>query len=151
MVASIEDIKKIAGGSEVELPGFTSESDSFNVMLKRPSIMRLAQEGIIPNALLGTASELFKNGANSAMSSGEKMKELGEVLTTIAKASLINPTYEELEEAGIELTDPQLLYIYNFVQTGVDSLKVFRKVKESQQDTKPVGKTKAQRNPANRR
>ena len=144
MATKIEEIKKIAGGSEVELPGFTSESEPLAVVLKRPSIMQLAQKGDIPNPLLGVASELFKNGVNKAMDNGERMKELGEVLTIVAEASMVEPSYSELEEAGINLTDQQLLYIYNYTQTGVDSLKVFRKIEKSKQDTKPVGKKKAQ-------
>ena len=144
MATKIEEIKKIAGGSEVELPGFTSESEPLVVVLKRPSIMQLAQKGDIPNPLLGVASELFKNGVNKAMDNGERMKELGEVLTIVAEASMVEPSYSELEEAGINLTDLQLLYIYNYTQTGVDSLKVFRKIEKSKQDTKPVGKKKAQ-------
>ena len=144
MATKIEEIKKIAGGSEVELPGFTSESEPLVVVLKRPSIMQLAQKGDIPNPLLGVASELFKNGVNTAMDNGERMKELGEVLTIVAEASMVEPSYSELEEAGINLTDQQLLYIYNYTQTGVDSLKVFRKIEKSKQDTKPVGKKKAQ-------
>ena len=106
--------------------------------------MQLAQKGDIPNPLLGVASELFKNGVNKAMDNGERMKELGEVLTIVAEASMVEPSYSELEEAGINLTDQQLLYIYNYTQTGVDSLKVFRKIEKSKQDTKPVGKKKAQ-------
>ena len=144
MATKIEEIKKIAGGSEVELPGFTSESEPLVVVLKRPSIMQLAQKGDIPNPLLGVASELFKNGVNKAMDNGERMKELGEVLTIVAEASMVEPSYSELEEAGINLTDQQLLYIYNYTQTGEDSLKVFRKIEKSKQDTKPVGKKKAQ-------
>ena len=48
-------------------------------------------------------------------------------------ASLVSPTWEELQSAGLNLTDLQLLYIYNFSQTGVDALRRFREEQRTEQ------------------
>lgn len=124
-ITTLEQLKKYSEGSEVELPGFV-EREPITVKLKRPSLMMLAQDGIIPNTLLGAASDLFKNGVTSSMKDGEAFKQTSETLIKIARASLISPTYEDFEKAGLSLTDIQLIFIYNFSQTGVNSLKSFR-------------------------
>lgn len=56
---------------------------------------------------------------------------MGEIFRVIARAALVSPSYDELEEAGLTLTDSQLLYIYNYSQTGVDALRRFREKQES--------------------
>ena len=39
---------------------------------------------------------------------------------------MVEPTYQQLKDIGLELTDLQLLDIYNFTQLGVRSLISFR-------------------------
>ncbi|WP_343248775.1 hypothetical protein [Diplocloster hominis] len=126
MVTSLQDLKRYAGGSEVELPGFLSE-EPLIVKLRRPSLLHLAESGGIPNPLLATAAELFKNGTSGVMKDNESLIEMAKVMRCIAKAALVEPTYQEFEDAKINLTDTQLMYIYNYVQTGIDSLRMFRK------------------------
>ncbi|MCD2492731.1 esterase [Lacrimispora sp. NSJ-141] len=125
MVSKLEELKKYAGGSEVELPGFVSD-EPFVVKLKRPSLLEMAESGTISNPLLGTAAELFRDGVTKPINSGEKFKDMAQVLHCIAEAALVEPSYQELKEAGIQLTDFQLLHIYDYVQTGVNALKLFR-------------------------
>ena len=122
-VTSMDEIKKYAEGAEVELPGFRDE-ETITVRLKRPSLLTLAESGKIPNPLLAAASELFCSGIKE--DGKNSIKELGELFQIIAKASLVSPSYDELTGAGVQLTDSQLLYIYNYVRNGVDSLRRFR-------------------------
>ncbi|MCI1952582.1 MAG: esterase [Clostridiales bacterium] len=129
-VTNISEIKKYADGVEVDLPGF-AEDEVFTAKLRRPSMLLLAQSGDIPNPLLHTAADLFTGGTNKA---GEgDFLNMAKVFETIAKASLVSPSYDELQAAGINLTDVQLTYIYNYSQTGVDILRRFR------QESKPSG------------
>lgn len=121
-VTPISELREYAEGMEIELPGFVEEKP-FIARLRRPSLLLLAQEGTIPNPLLSAASELFRNGKSSEKAG---LKDMGELFRVIARAALISPTYEELEEAGLRLTDNQLLYIYSYSQTGVDALRRFR-------------------------
>jgi hypothetical protein len=128
-VTSLEDLKKIAEGQEVELLGWREEP--FVCKLKRPSMLGLVANGEIPNPLLNAAYILF-NGAKTTKDV-INMKEQKELLTIMAKAAMVEPTYAELEEIGLELTDTQLLEIYNYTQIGVKALTSFR---TKQQDPK---------------
>lgn len=129
-VTTLDQLKKYSEGSEVELPGFYGK-EPITVRLKRPSLMLLVQSGEIPNPLLNTAAELFQKGVNDAVKNGDSFKYTAEALTRIAKASLIEPSYADFEKAGLSLTDAQLMYIYTFAQTGVDTFKSFRKEQEA--------------------
>lgn len=60
-VTPISELREYAEGMEVELPGFVEEKPIV-VKLRRPSMLLLAQEGVIPNPLLSAASELFRSG-----------------------------------------------------------------------------------------
>ena len=124
-VTKLSEIKKYKDGVEVELPGW-EDGSLFIAKLRRPSLMMLAAEGEIPNALLGAAAKLFNEGTGKA-----DFKESAELFSLIAKASLVSPSWAGLEEAGVSLTDSQLLYIYNYSQTGVDALRRFREQRES--------------------
>ena len=118
---SNEKLTELAKGTEIELPGFTA-GETISVRLRRPSLMLLAAEGKIPNALLASVEDLFEKGEKSPV----PLKERGEIFRIVAMASLVSPSWEELQGAGLNLTDLQLLYIYNFSQTGVDTLRRFR-------------------------
>lgn len=116
-----EKLTELAQGKEIELPGFAAE-ETISVRLRRPSLMLLAAEGKIPNTLLASVEDLFEKGDKNTVS----FKERAEIFRIVAMASLVSPSWEELQNAGVNLTDLQLLYIYNFSQTGVDTLRRFR-------------------------
>lgn len=116
-----EKLTELAQGTEIELPGFAAE-ETISVRLRRPSLMLLAAEGKIPNTLLASVEDLFEKGDKNTVS----FKERAEIFRIVAIASLVSPSWEELQNAGVNLTDLQLLYIYNFSQTGVDTLRRFR-------------------------
>lgn len=131
-VTSIEDLKKIAEGQEVELIGWGEEP--FVCKLKRPSMLGLVANGDIPNPLLNAAYILF-NGAKST-EDVINMKEQKELLTIMAKAAMVEPTYDDLEKIGLELTDSQLLEIYNYTQIGIKALTSFRTKQKYIKNTK---------------
>lgn len=116
-----EKLTELAQGTEIELPGFAAE-ETISVRLRRPSLMLLAAEGKIPNTLLASVEDLFEKGDKNTVS----FKERAEIFRIVAMASLVSPSWEELQNTGVNLTDLQLLYIYNFSQTGVDTLRRFR-------------------------
>lgn len=137
MTTKIEELKDV-GVQEVSLPGFTP-GVPFVVKLSRPSLIRLAREGEIPNSLLGSAARLFTEGSGKLMQDGEGFVELSKAITFLAKASLVEPSYDELASAGIELTDAQLMDIYLYTQQGVRALDGFRTEQESEPDSESVG------------
>lgn len=121
-VTSLENLKKLSEGQEVELPGWDEEP--FICKLKRPSLLGLVEGGQIPNPLLNAAYILF-NGAKT-QKDVLNLKEQKEILDIVARAAMVEPTYQQLKDIGLELTDLQLLDIYNFTQLGVRSLISFR-------------------------
>lgn len=123
-VTSIQDFIKQSQGEVVELPGFTSEP--VFVKLKRPSLLGLVKQGKIPNALLTRTNELFSNDVGIDPTDDNMMGELSEVLELIAGESFVEPTYQKIKDAGVELTDEQLMAVFNYSQKGVKGLESFR-------------------------
>lgn len=125
-ITSTEELKQYAQGEVVVLPPF-APTQPFVARLKRPSLLAMAKNGKIPNELLVKTNELFINDGTAANASDDNMlKEIFSVIDTIAGEVFVQPTYEEIKEAGIQLTDEQMLFIFNYTQTGVKNLENFR-------------------------
>lgn len=129
-VTSIKDLREYAKGAVVELPEF-AEGQPFVARLKRPSIMDMARSGKIPNALLVRANELFTNSAGLNPNEENMMSELMDVMEAIAAESFVEPTYQEIKESGVTLTDQQLMAVFNYTQNGVKALQNFRTEQEN--------------------
>lgn len=131
-ITSASQLSEYAKGQIIRLPEFAS-GQPFVVKLRRPSMMVLVKNGKIPNTLLETASSLFEGKSKQSKSKGDSeesqnaMKDIYDVLKIFAEAALISPTMAEIEEAGVELTDEQLIAIFNYSQSGINGLKSFRK------------------------
>ena len=93
--------------------------------LRRPSILALAARGAIANPLMKTARKLFYSGISP--DSGDLAEE-GRVLVEVARAAMVSQAFDELEAAGIELTDEQLIAIFQFTQLGAKALDRFRQL-----------------------
>lgn len=118
----------------IEIENFAGDG-LMAVEVKRPSIMNIAQTGSIPNELMGMVKELFiGKGLEELDPDKFEVGRIREIFEPIAKASLVNPSYKDLEDNDIELTDVQLSEIYNFVAGGVKELENFRKIKELYKD-----------------
>ena len=126
-VTSIERLKDYAKGQIVQLPSF-GEGQEFYARLKRPSMLSLAETGKIPKALLVTANQLFEKGGAGFDSQDENfMPSMMKVIKEICSAAFVEPTYDEIMESGIELTDEQLMFVFQYTQTGIVALEPFRK------------------------
>ncbi len=124
-VTSIEKIKETSGGKEVELPSFDDETP-FIVKLRRPSLLMLCKSGKIPNQLLASAAELFEGRAKNTLQKENGLDEMLSIMEVICEASFVEPTYNQLQENGIELTDEQMMAVFNYSQQGVRALEQFR-------------------------
>ncbi len=127
-VTSIEELLKSKQGEIVELPPF-SDDVPFVARLKRPSMMAMVKTGKIPNELLVEANKLFAGGASAVVANSidkDMMNNLFSILETICRESFVEPTYEQLVQNGIELTDEQQLFVFSYTQRGIDTLKSFR-------------------------
>jgi hypothetical protein len=126
-ITSLQNLKTYTKGQIVELPPF-AEGMPFVARLKRPSMLALVKSGKIPNELLKTANDLFMGRSNKS-SGGSNINELKEMFTifdALCEASFVEPTWEEIKESGMELTDDQYTFIFNYSQQGVKALKPFR-------------------------
>lgn len=123
---SIESLKSYANGTIVQLPDF-NDGQPFFARIRRPSIMKMASEGKIPNSLLATANALFSGSDEATDVDNEGMlPQMLAVCEEMAKATLIEPTYNDIVGAGLTLTDQQLIFLFNYSQGGVESLQSFR-------------------------
>ena len=124
-VTSLEQLKEMAKGEIVPLPSFIN-GIPFVARLKRPSLLGLIQQGKIPNQLLSAANELFY-GKSSHKKEDESldMKEMSEVMMIMAKSALVEPTHEQLDELGMELTDEQIVTLFNYTQKGLKAIEKF--------------------------
>ena len=127
-VTSINDLKKYQEGEIVKLPDF-GPGQEFYAKLRRPSMLSMAKQGKIPNNLLESASNLFVNGNVNGNQfrkmDSDTLKKMFDIMDLICEASFIEPKYSELQKEGIELTDDQLMFIFNYSPMGVKSLENF--------------------------
>lgn len=123
-ITSLESLQEYARGAIVQLPSF-SEDQPFVARLRRPSMMALAKSGKIPNSLLNTANSLFM-GEGMDSSNERALKEVLSIVDILCEAAFVEPTYSQLKEAGVELTDEQYMAVFNYTQQGVKALEPFR-------------------------
>lgn len=128
-VTSIEELLKMgACGELVELPPF-AENSKFIAKLRKPSLLGIVKAGKVPNELLVEANKLFANGAQGITRdtlNPEMMNNMCDLLDIVCEEAFVEPKFEELKNAGIELTDSQRLAVFSYTQSGVESLKSFR-------------------------
>lgn len=123
-ITSITDIVKYAGGTIVRLPDF-GDGEPFIAKLKRPSMLGLVKAGKIPNSLITQATKLFKSGAGS-LEKGNTVDELYDIIEIVCREAMVKPTYDEIKNAGVTLSDNQLMAIFSYTQNGVKALESFR-------------------------
>lgn len=126
-ITTLADLQSYAAGTVVRFPDF-AEGQPFVARVRRPSMLVLAKQGKIPNTLLTAAGELFSKGGGSLDSDNESMlSDVYGICEVIARASLVQPTYDDIQNAGMELADDQIMAIFNYTQNGVKALESFRK------------------------
>ena len=124
-ITSISTLQEYAKGKLVELPPF-AEGQEFFAMLKRPSLLALTKTGKIPNELLSSAIGLFNNPKKQDNDASTIIIDMNDMLEVICEASFVSPTYSDIKNAGIELTDEQKTFVFQYAQEGVRALNSFR-------------------------
>lgn len=122
-VTSISQLNEYAKGQLVELPSF-GEGQPFFARLRRPSMLALVKSGKIPNSLLATANRMFDSSLDTK--NENMLKDFYMVIETILEAAFVEPTYQEIKDAGVQLSDDQLIFVFNYTQQGVRALDQFR-------------------------
>lgn len=129
-VTSLQTLKGYAEGQVVEFPPF-AEGQPFVARICRPSMLILAKNGKIPNELLNTANNLFVNGKPDIHRDLDALSSVFDLLDVFCEACFLEPTYQELKDIGLQLTDEQLMFVFNYAQTGVRALEPFREQPKS--------------------
>lgn len=125
-ITSASDLQNYASGVVVRLPDF-AEGQPLVARVRRPSMLVLAKGGKIPNALLATAGELFSKGGAGLDADNENMlSDMYDIMHIICESALIQPSLQEIEAAGLQLSDDQMMAIFNYSQVGVKALESFR-------------------------
>lgn len=125
-ITTVSDLQSYAAGTIVRFPDF-GDGQPFVARVRRPSMLVLAKQGKIPNTLLAAAGELFSKGGGGLDADNENMlSDMYSIMDVIANAALIQPSMREIREAGLELSDDQMMAIFNYTQTGVRALESFR-------------------------
>lgn len=130
---SVEDrLKLYAEASKPKYITLSPFSDGtpFVVLMKKPSLISMMAGGKIPNSLLGVIQNMFsrgKSGGSLAAAGKMEPKEMAALFELFCEASLVEPTYQQLKDAKVQLTDAQLGEIVNFGQADVEKVSQFRK------------------------
>ena len=134
-ITSIDELKVMASGEIVKLPSFGQGQD-FYARLRRPSMLKLAQSGQIPNSLLQTANSLFNGTVDQKLDADpEFMKDMFDLIDVLAEAVFVEPSWQAIKDADIQLTDEQYMFIFNYTQQGVKAVESFR---ENEETTNPA-------------
>ncbi len=127
-ITNIEDLKKVAQGEVIQLPQF-SQGIPFNARVKRVSLLNLVRKGVVPNKLLSAAEELFYGKQSSK--ENVDLAQMTDVMYIMAENALVEPSIEDLKSVGLELTDEQIVALFNYTQEGVSELDSFREESEN--------------------
>ena len=136
-ITSIKTLQGYAEGQVVELPPF-AEGQPFVARICRPSMLILAKSGKIPNELLDTANNLFVNGKPDIKKDLDVLSTVYDLLEVFCEACFLEPTYQELKDIGLQLTDEQLMFVFNYAQTGVRALEPFRERSKSTESLRNI-------------
>ena len=124
-ITPIELLATYGHGTLIQLPNF-ADGQPFIAKIKRPSMLAMIKDGKIPNSLLNSAQSLFTGANVSKTNDASAMENLFDVLDLVCESSFVEPTWKQLKDAGVQLTDDQYMAIFNYTQNGVKALDSFR-------------------------
>lgn len=123
-ILSVDELRALSTPI-VEIPGFSGGA-TIKVRLKKPSLLRMAQEGEIPNHLIGIAKKMITGqdeGQKDSKDNASLLKEAGQMTELYCKACMVEPAYEEVKDI---LTDEQSDFIFSWAIGQVKDLDSFR-------------------------
>lgn len=108
---------------ELKISGW-KEDQEITVKVIKPNFYTMLSKNAIPNPLIPEMDKLFVKHDRSGHAKVDS--EFAKVLIEIAKNVLVEPSYEQLQENGIELTDDQLTELSWYATEGAHALVTFR-------------------------
>lgn len=140
-ITSIEELKKMKVTDIVEFPPFL-DGTPFVCEMKKPNMLKLITSGKIPNQLLTASMTVFNGKANELGVKADNgdfksFKELVGLMEILADACLVNPSYKDLKDNDIDLTEEQLMLMISYAQGGIKALESFRQNIERNEGNQP--------------
>jgi hypothetical protein len=125
-VTPLETFRMASRGKLVEIPGF-APGEVYTVRLRQPNLLALVKMGKISNPLLAALLEAERRGVKAESGvTPEQIRFTADVWEVFCDAALVEPTYQELKDNGVELTQEQMAFIADFAQRGAVALTSFR-------------------------
>ena len=120
-ITNAEDLKKVRDGQVVELPAFM-DGTPFVVKLRRPSLLRMAKLGQIPDELQPVIDRLLQGDDSDAMELKAAAFEL------YARLAMEEPKFDEVEDV---IDSFQLATIWHWGIFGPAMMEPFRKLRDA--------------------
>lgn len=113
--------------SVIPIPGF-DDGETFEIKVKKLSIVGLMSSGKIPNSLMKVVKDAF-SGIKSSQSSEDdesavmdKAGEIGKLLDIVCAEAMLEPKFADIRDV---MNDAQKLAVFQFTQGGVEEAKRF--------------------------
>lgn len=113
--------------SIIPIPGF-DEGETFDIKVKKLSLVGLMSSGKIPNALMQVVKQAFEGIKSTATdeeaeaSIVDKAGDIGKLLDIVCKEAMLEPLFEDVKDV---MNDAQKLAIFEFTQGGVHRVQSF--------------------------
>lgn len=113
----------------ISIPGF-DPGETFEIRVKKLSIVGLMSSGKIPNPLMKVVKDAFAgiksssdaDGADNDASLMDKAGEIGKLLDIVCREAMLEPAFEDVKDV---MNDAQKLAVFQFTQGGVEQAKSF--------------------------
>lgn len=113
--------------SIIQIPGFDA-GETFDIKVKKLSIVGLISSGKIPNSLMQVVKNAFEgiksttNTEENDASIMDKAGEIGKLLDIVCAEAMLEPAFDDIKDA---MNDAQKLAVFQFIQGGVEDVKPF--------------------------
>ena len=122
----IKALGRAMADQEYHLPGWEPGTE-FICRLRRPTLAgMLTATGFVPNPLMPVVADLFMPTAKKI--DAIPLDQQNKALVAIARYALLEPTFDQIAESGLELTDQQYSAIYAYALGGTAGLGNFRRL-----------------------
>lgn len=130
-ITTFEDLQQYGQGEVVELPPF-EDGKPFVARLKKASMTSLMSAGKLPNSLMEIAINMFESSQADAKKKKKDTfdpgdyKQLLDLYEVVCSAAFVEPTWEQIKQSGVFLTNAQYNFVMEYTQGSVNALKTFR-------------------------
>ena len=138
-VISAEQFKNRAV-SIIPIPGF-DEGETFEIKVKKLSIVGLMSSGKIPNSLMQVVKDAFAGITSTAAENNvdasvmDRAGEIGKLLDIVCAEAMLEPKFDDIKDV---MNDAQKLAVFQFTQGGVEQVKTFPSIERNTGHTDDV-------------